>query len=94
VKATPGLLAALSHLPPDSIGMRLQNAEYVVRAALADCRACPLRRARSGRSSRQHATLPRYLLLPGRNWITADIIALGRENALVAAGGIGGACAT
>ena len=29
VKATPELLAALSHLPPGSIGMRLQNVEYV-----------------------------------------------------------------
>lgn len=29
VKATPELLAALSHLTPGSIGMRLQNVEYV-----------------------------------------------------------------
>jgi hypothetical protein len=29
VKAAPELLAALSHLPPGSIGMRLQNVEYV-----------------------------------------------------------------
>jgi hypothetical protein len=29
VKATPGLLAALSHLTPGSIGMRLQNVEYL-----------------------------------------------------------------
>jgi hypothetical protein len=29
VKATPELLAALSHLPPGSIGMRLQNVEYL-----------------------------------------------------------------
>lgn len=29
VKATPELLAALSHLPPGSVGMRLQNVEYL-----------------------------------------------------------------
>ncbi len=29
VKATPELLAALSHLPSGSIGMRLQNVEYL-----------------------------------------------------------------
>jgi hypothetical protein len=29
VKATPELLAALSHLTPGSIGMRLQNVEYL-----------------------------------------------------------------
>ena len=29
VKATPELLAALSHLSPGSIGMRLQNVEYL-----------------------------------------------------------------
>ena len=29
VRATPELLAALSHLTPGSIGMRLQNVEYL-----------------------------------------------------------------
>jgi hypothetical protein len=29
VKATPELLAALAHLTPGSIGMRLQNVEYL-----------------------------------------------------------------
>jgi hypothetical protein len=29
VKATPELIAALSHLTPGSIGMRLQNVEYL-----------------------------------------------------------------
>jgi hypothetical protein len=29
VKATPELLAALSHLTPGSIGMRLQNVEHL-----------------------------------------------------------------
>jgi hypothetical protein len=29
VKATPEVIAALSHLTPGSIGMRLQNVEYL-----------------------------------------------------------------
>src|SRR5262245_1841283 len=70
VKATPELLAALSHLTPGSIGMRLQNVEYLATTAIAGCRAWPPRRARSGRWSRQRATLPEHPLSDGTTWRT------------------------
>jgi hypothetical protein len=62
VKATPELLAALSHLTSGSISMRLQNVEYLATGGARGLSAYPLRYARSGRVCRQRATRPEHLI--------------------------------
>jgi hypothetical protein len=73
VKATPGLLAALSHLPPGSIGMRLQNVEYVATGGARGLSGVSAQTREIWAlisAARDAAQVP---IAPRKNRITADI---------------------